>query len=159
LAGSEKRGIINAAADLFEGSLCVLTPDQRTSRFSLEKIPKLWLKVGATTALLSPSLHDRILSLTSHLPHFVAFSLIASIPSEYLKFAAGGLADTTRLSASDSRLWADIALSNRLNILRSLEVFQENLNRIKSVIKKEDRKGLEIILKKAKIKRDSFKQE
>jgi len=153
LAGSEKRSILNAYADIFKDSLCILTPTGNTQKKALNKIKMLWNQLGARVILLKPQNHDKILSLVSHLPHTVAFSLINSIPAGYLKFAATGLRDTTRIAASDSQLWADILLSNKRNMLRSIDIFQENLSSIKSAIQRKDKKSLALILKKAQLKR------
>ena len=153
LAGSEKRGIMNASTGIFKDSLCILTPTNNTSPKALKKIKDLWNHLGARVIVLSPDTHDRILSFVSHLPHVIAFSLIGAVPGEYLKFGATGLKDTTRIASSDSRLWADIFLSNRKNMVKSIESFQGNLSRIKSAINKKDEETLVKILRKAKGKR------
>jgi len=153
LAGSEKRSILNAHANIFKDSLCILTPTENTHKKALNKIRMLWSQLGARVILLKPQTHDKILSFVSHLPHTVAFSLINSIPVGYLKFAATGLKDATRIAASDSQLWEDILLSNRKNILKSIEFFQDNLSKIKSAIQRKDKKSLALILKKAQLKR------
>lgn len=154
LAGSEKRGMINAQAGIFKGSLCILTPTKNTNPEVLTLVKKLWSQLGVRTVLLSPQTHDEILAFISHLPHVIAFSLINLIPKAYLKFASTGLKDTTRIAASDSQLWMDIFLSNRKNMLKTIDLFQENLSRIKSAINKRDGKTLIKILKKAKGKRE-----
>lgn len=153
LAGSEKRGIVNAQSDTFKGSLCIFTPTRYTDKKAQEKLRSLWTKLGAKVVILSPEIHDKILSFVSHLAHLAAFSLITTIPADYLKFASGGLKDTTRIAASDSELWADIFLSNQKYIIRAINNFQKNLGRIKSAINKRDKKLLIQILKKARIKR------
>jgi prephenate dehydrogenase len=154
LAGSEKRGLVNASTDIFKNSLCILTPAENTSPKALKKIKNLWNRLGARVIFLSPDTHDRILSFVSHLPHVIAFSLIDIVPDKYLKFGATGLKDTTRIALSDSRLWVDILLSNRENMLKSIEHFENNLSRIKSAINKRDERTLIKILKKAKGKRE-----
>lgn len=154
LAGSEKRGMINAHPDIFKGSLCILTPTKNTDRGALEKIRRLWRQLGAEVFSLTPAIHDKILSFVSHLPHIVAFSLIDIIPKQYLEFASTGLKDATRIAASDSQLWLDIFLSNRKNMLKTLALFQRNLYRIKKAINKKDKKSLNTILKRAKSKRE-----
>jgi len=154
LAGSEKRGLTNASTDIFKNSLCILTPTKNTTPKALKKIKNLWNKLGARVIFLSPDTHDRILSFVSHLPHVIAFSLIDIVPDKYLRFGATGLKDTTRIALSDSRVWVDIFLSNRENMLKSIESFQNNLSRIKSAINKRDERTLIKILKKAKGKRE-----
>jgi len=154
LAGSQRRGILNAQSDIFKGSLCILTPSRNTHRPTQDKIKRLWLRLGARVITLPAARHDKILSFTSHLPHILAFSLISAVPEGFLKFASTGLRDTTRIAASESELWSDIFLSNRKNILRSLDILQNNLGRIKSAINKKDKRLLNRILKQAKDKRD-----
>jgi prephenate dehydrogenase len=153
LAGSEKRGIANAASGIFKDSLCILTPTKNTPPLALKKLMLFWRRLGCRTALLDPRAHDRILSFVSHLPHAVAFSLIASVPQDFLKFGASGLKDTTRIAASDSKLWADIFLSNK-NLVQAIEEFQNNLSRIKGALKNSNRGLLTRILKQAKTKRE-----
>ena len=156
LAGSEKRGVVNANPSIIKGSLCILTPTKNTDKEALEKIKRLWSELGARVVFLAPDAHDKILSFVSHLPHLVAFSLIDIIPKEYLRLASSGLKDTTRIAASDSELWTDIFLSNQKNILKSIGFFQSNLSRIKSAIQRKDKKLLDKILKEAKSKRNNL---
>jgi prephenate dehydrogenase len=156
LAGLEKRSIVYACAGLFRNTLCVLTPTRKTDRQAMAKVKTLWQRIGARIVLLSPAEHDKILSLVSHLPHAAAFSLIASIPENYLKFAATGLKDTTRIAVSDSRLWTEVFLSNKRNLVKDIELLRENLAKLKSAIKKDDREGLVEFLKRATKKRESL---
>lgn len=156
LAGSEKRGIINAHPDLFKDSLCILTPARNKNNKALNKLNLLWQRLGAKTVLLSPRAHDKILSFVSHLPHIAAFSLIGIIPSQYLRFASTGLKDTTRIAASETELWADILLSNKKNIIKTMGLLESNMSRVKSALQKKDRKRLAQIIKKAKVKRENL---
>lgn len=156
LAGSEKRGIINARYDIFKNSLCILTPTKNTNRLAKDKIRRLWSSLGAKVVYLPADMHDKILSFSSHLPHLVAFSLIGAVSAKYLRFSSGGLKDSTRIAASDPGLWADIFLSNKGNILKATQVLQDNLSKIKSAINKKDKKLLIKILKEAKAKRESL---
>lgn len=157
LTGSEKRGITHAKADIFNNALCVLTPTGKTQTRPLMKVKKLWAKAGSRIVFLTPEEHDRILSFTSHLPHIVAFSLIGSIPVNYLKLSSSGLKDTTRIAASDALLWRDIILSNRKNVLRAIALFEKSLRAVKSSIQKNDKNKLEKILSLAQRKRVSLK--
>ncbi|MBN2831324.1 MAG: prephenate dehydrogenase/arogenate dehydrogenase family protein [Candidatus Omnitrophica bacterium] len=153
LAGSEKRGIMSASCGIFKGSLCILTLGKKFSLESLKKIRKMWRVLGAKVIILDPKEHDKALGFASHLPHIIAFSLMKSIPLNTLRFSARGLKDTTRIAASDPSLWKGIFLSNRRNILKAIDSFQGNLNKIKSAIKTNDAKALEkILLKSQKIR-------
>lgn len=157
LAGSEKQGIVNSQANIFKGSLCILTPTKNTSSTAFLKIKRLWSSIGAKVISMPSDTHDRILSFTSHLPHIIAFSLMGVIPEKYIKFASSGLKDTTRIAASDAKLWNDIFLSNQKNIIKAIELFQDKLSRIKSVVTKKDAKALEKILNQANKNREKIK--
>ncbi len=156
LAGSEKRGVLNADARLFKDSLCILTATKNTHKVAQEKIKRLWNNLGAKVIFVAPDAHDKILSFVSHLPHLVAFSLIGAVPGNYLKFASTGLKDTTRVAASDSEMWSDIFLSNQKNVLKSIGLFQNNLSLIKSAIQRKDKKLLNKVLENAKEKREAL---
>jgi len=156
LAGSEKKGINNATAGMFEDALCILTPVPKTNPAAFSKVKKLWVSLGSRLAFLSPSLHDKILSFVSHLPHIVSFSLMESIPSQYLKFAASGLKDATRLAASDPQLWQEIILSNKDNALSAIAILEKSLSKVKSALKKKDAVALARIFKSASCKREAW---
>jgi len=156
LAGLEKRGIVNARPCLFEDSLCILTPAKETSFLALKKMRELWKGLGAKTIILTPKIHDSILSFVSHLPHIIASVLINSIPRDSLRFASGGLKDTTRIAASDALLWRGIFLTNRKNVLKAIESFENNLAKIKSAIKNSNAKALEKILLQSKKIREAL---
>ncbi|MEK6714545.1 MAG: prephenate dehydrogenase/arogenate dehydrogenase family protein [Candidatus Omnitrophota bacterium] len=156
LAGSEKRGIDNAAKNLFKNSLCLLTPIRENKRGNLKKIKLFWQMLGAKVKVLKPAKHDEIVSLTSHLPHLIAFSLMEALPSDYLSYGSSGLKDTTRIASSDPLLWAEIFLTNRKAVLKSVSQFQEQLAQFTELIKRRDEKQLFAKIKKAKLKRDKL---
>ncbi len=149
LAGSQKHGVTFAQADLFLNSLVLLTPTKHTNQRAYLRIKALWQAVGAKIAEISPEKHDVILSLVSHLPHVVAFSLINSIPRKYLSFASTGLKDTSRIAESGSQLWSDIFLSNQKNMLKAINVFENELSRIKSAVAANNKPRLIKILQNA----------
>lgn len=153
LSGSERQGVMNADADLFCGSLCVLTPTVKTKRAVLSKIKRFWIELGVRVVYLSPARHDRLISYVSHLPHIIALSLIQSVPPNSLYLASSGLRDTTRIAVSPDAVWRDILLTNAENALVALKRFAISLSRIKSAIMQKDAKRLERILKQAGSKR------
>ncbi|MFA4854108.1 MAG: prephenate dehydrogenase [Candidatus Omnitrophota bacterium] len=154
LAGSEKKGIVNAQANIFIGSICVITPIASTKKSALNKIESLWRKLGTQVFLLPPARHDRVLAFTSHLPHAVAFSLMGTIPDKFLKISSTGLKDTTRISGSDQILWSEIFLSNRKNLLASISSFQTKLAALKLALENKDMQRLTKILSAARKKRE-----
>lgn len=153
MAGSEKKGIAGAQSGIFSGSVCIVTPDRLTNDSALNKIKLLWEKLGAQVVILSPKKHDQILSLTSHLPHALAFSLVNTVPVKFLGFSAGGLKDLTRIAASDADLWSQIFLSNRNNLLNALCAFQRELDSLKLALKNNNKNKLTKILGHAREKR------
>jgi len=157
LAGSEKRGVANARPEIFQDSLCILTPTKKSKGAIVGKLKKFWKSTGARTVTLSPDKHDQVLGFVSHLPHAVAFSLMGSVPKEHLKFAASGLRDSTRIAGSDAEVWSEIFLSNQKNLLKSIEDFEKNILKFKSALKRRDKKALNLILAQAKKKREILK--
>ncbi|MDD5348119.1 MAG: prephenate dehydrogenase/arogenate dehydrogenase family protein, partial [Candidatus Omnitrophica bacterium] len=107
LAGSEKRGVRYARADLFDGCLCILTPTARTDAKTRALVRRLWKTLGCSLMELSPRAHDAVLAQVSHLPHIVSFSLINSISPQALAIAPQSLREMTRNAGSDARLWTD----------------------------------------------------
>ncbi|MFH0827036.1 MAG: prephenate dehydrogenase/arogenate dehydrogenase family protein [Candidatus Omnitrophota bacterium] len=158
LAGSEKTGILQAREDLFENSLCILTPTVAASSSALSRIKALWQKLGAQTVLLTPKSHDKILSFASHLPHVAAFALMGAVPKDYLRFAASGLKDTTRIARSEAELWVQIFLSNTKNLVKAIESFEAQLSQIKGALRRKDRKRLKVILGEARGKREKLEK-
>ena len=156
LAGTEKKGPQNAKAGLFKDSLCVITPSAEVKKENLKKIEIFWQALGAKPKVLDAATHDRIIAFTSHLPHIVVFSLINCIKGPYLKFAAGGLKDTTRIGQSDPLLWRDIFLTNRKELLKAIKDFKKSLNRLEALVYKNQPNKLESYLKEARDKRNGF---
>jgi prephenate dehydrogenase len=127
IAGSELKGVAHAMPDLFDGRLCVLTPTASTPPDRLDRARAFWSSIGCRVECTSPEEHDRILSLTSHLPHAVASALAASIPAGCLPMAAGAYRDGTRVAASDGSLWAGIFRENREHLLAALDAFDDRI--------------------------------
>lgn len=153
LAGSEKKGIANLQNNIFKGSICIITPTAKTNPRVLGKVKLFWKKLGARIIILSAKKHDQVLALTSHLPHALAFSLISSIPDQCLGLSSSGLRDTTRISGSNASLWSEIFLSNRVNLLTALSIFQKKLTVLKFALEGKNKSQLVKILKLANKKR------
>jgi len=153
LAGLEKRGILNAREGLFKDFTCILTRTKKTHLPSLKKMKRFWQLLGANVHILAPRTHDEILSYVSHLPHISAFSLVNAVPAKYLKFSSGGFKDTTRIALSDEEIWRDIFITNKNEIIKSVEVFQDNIERFKCALKNGDGVRLLQFIKRARGKR------
>ncbi len=128
MAGSEKRGVEFARADLFRGARCILTPDESTDAEALSSVDEFWRALGMTTTVLSPDAHDRFASDISHLPHAIAAVLVAMQDDAALPLAGKGFLDATRIAGGDGALWRDIFLDNRDELAGSLTRFRATLD-------------------------------
>ncbi|MBN1869345.1 MAG: prephenate dehydrogenase [Candidatus Omnitrophica bacterium] len=142
MAGSEKKGVANAADNLFEGSVCIMTPTEKTNQVARQKIKLFWTKLGMGVKLLSPEEHDEILAYVSHLPHLLAYGLISGIPENFLEYASTGLKDTSRVAASSPKMWSDICIANSKNVLKALDQCVEYLAHFRKAIVSQDQKSL-----------------
>ena len=156
LAGSEKKGAAFSSAELFQDSICILTPTDKTNKQTLEKVKSFWTKLGANVKPLSPSDHDKVLAYISHIPHLMAYSLMNVVPAEYLEFASQGLRDTTRIASSDPEMWSDICLVNSTPIVKSLDEVVKILSTFRKSIVSKDEQHLVENFRKAKNKRDTI---
>jgi len=140
MAGSERRGVSAADLKLFEGTICCLTPTDRTNPDALGLIKDIWEGVGAEVMLIPPSQHDLIAGGVSHLPHIIAVALVNMAgdlgrdDERVFNLIAGGFRDATRIAASHPILWRDICLANREVILKMISRFKSVLSRMESMI-------------------------
>ncbi len=159
IAGSDRSGLDYADSELFRGNLTIITPTERSNKDAVETVAALWRAVGARVVLMDPQEHDRVLALTSHLPHVVSYALVNTIARtnrDYIKYSGGGFRDTTRIASSSPELWADILLSNKDNVLQMIEVYRDRLNEIEDALRNKDRAGLQKLFEEAKGLRDSI---
>ena len=160
IAGSEKSGFLNSNEDLFIDKISIISKHKGLAISTLQKCKEFWVELGSKTHNLDPKLHDKIFSLTSHLPHVVAFSLISLFSkrktSEYKKFIGGGLKDFTRIAESDPAMWENIFSLNKNNLLKDISEIEKEINKIKTFILQDNGDKLEKHLKKIKKTKESF---
>lgn len=156
LAGSEKQGFEHSDALLFEQRVCVVTPVDTSSPRALERIKAFWLDLGSTLVKMSPEAHDRALAETSHLPHLIAAALAATLSPENQSLAATGFRDTTRIASGDVDLWSAIFLQNREQVLNCLARYDQSQAQFRRAIEQNDVSALKLLLKSAKIARESL---
>ncbi len=157
LAGSEKAGVEYSNPGLFEGSVCVLTPDKNSCERAVDSFKDFWQAVGAAIVVLDPEEHDENLAISSHLPHIVAYALAGVLEKSFPKtMLATGFKDTTRIASSDSGLWSDIFLSNRDNVLKAIARYREVLSDIEKDIDSGNEESLKGKLKSYKAIRDEL---
>jgi len=142
VAGTEHSGPEAGFATLFQGRWCILTPPTGADRDALERVTELWRRVGSTVEIMEASHHDRVLAITSHLPHLIAYTIVGTASdleedtkSEVIKFSAGGFRDFTRIAASDPVMWRDVFLNNREAVLEILQRFTEDLTALQRAIR------------------------
>lgn len=128
MAGSEKRGVEFARADLYDGALCILTPTAQTDPAALKQVESFWSTLGMRTCRISPQEHDRRLADVSHLPHALAAALVATADQSSVALAGKGFHDMTRIAAGDGGLWRDILSDNRDNVRHSIGRLKEQLD-------------------------------
>jgi prephenate dehydrogenase len=153
VAGSEKRGIESARADLFDGAVCILTTTKTTDSHAAQTVRKFWSDLGCSVKLMSPADHDRIFANVSHLPHTVAVALMNATEDEELKLAGQGFVDTSRVASGPSNVWADVLLTNADNIARGMDKLSGELLKLREAIKNQNKKQIENLLTKARRKR------
>jgi len=162
IAGTEHSGPAAGFSSLFNNRWCILSADDQVAKDQIEKLEKFWLKLGSKVKIMSFEDHDYVLSLTSHLPHAVAYSIVRTainnedkFKNDVIQYSAGGLRDFTRIAASDPLMWKDIFFDNSENILKVLDNYSKNLDEIKSSIKtKDSKKLLEIFSSTKKVRRE-----
>ncbi|WP_027015896.1 prephenate dehydrogenase [Comamonas composti] len=148
IAGKELAGVEHADAQLYQGAQVILTPTERTLTSHLKKAQKLWEKLGCKVRAMSPEAHDAALAAVSHLPHLLAFAMMQSLLSqtsgdEMLALAGPGFRDFTRIGAGDPRLWSDVLLANREQVLAQSRHFRQALSELEALIEDGNHQGLE----------------
>jgi cyclohexadieny/prephenate dehydrogenase len=145
VAGTERSGPEAGFATLFTGRWCILTPAADADPVAVARVAEFWRRLGADVETMTPEHHDRVLAVTSHLPHLIAYSIVgtasdleAVTEGEVIKYSAGGFRDFTRIAASDPTMWRDVFLSNREAVLEMLGRFSEDLAQLQRAIRWSD---------------------
>ena len=162
IAGTENSGAKNALQGLFEDKWCILTPFSKNYK-NIKKFSALWKYIGMEIATMSIDEHDKIMSITSHLPHLIAFTIVNTAfkidvkkKKELINFSAGGFKDFTRIGSSDPKMWTDIFLSNNKHLISTLDDFIKDLKDFRELIKKNNLEDIFNLLKQTKDIRKSI---
>ena len=161
IAGREVHGPGAALADLFVGKRVLLTPLVENDEATVARVRDAWTACGGRVETLDADAHDRVLSAVSHLPHLLAYALVAQIADASdaeLKFAlaGGGFRDFTRIAASSPEMWRDIAIANRDALLDDLDAYRMRLDALRASIAASDRDALESLFAKASAARTDW---
>lgn len=162
VAGTEHSGPESGFADLFEGRHCILTPESACNKVAIESVKEFWQRAGMEVEIMDADHHDRVLAVTSHLPHLIAYTIVATVgdleeqlnretddnnslvrTKEVIRYSAGGFRDFTRIASSDPEMWRDVFLYNREAILEMLGRFSEDLTALQRAIRWGDGETLE----------------
>lgn len=142
VAGTERSGPEAGFATLFRNRWCILTPAEDADPVAVERVAEFWRRLGADIEQMAPEHHDRVLAVTSHLPHLIAYTIVGTASdleevtqSEVIKYSAGGFRDFTRIAASDPTMWRDVFLNNREAVLDMLQRFSEDLSALQRAIR------------------------
>ena len=157
IAGTEESGPEMGFSELFENRWCILTPSKKAKEKDIKLLETFWKKIGSKVDVMEAKQHDYILSVTSHIPHLIAYNIVNMTldlqdkkESGIIKYSAGGLRDFTRIAASNPIMWRDIFIQNKKNTSKMINKFIENLEDLKKAIENEDGKKLEEIFTKTK---------
>ena len=142
IAGTENSGPEAGFAELFDGRWAIVTPPPGTDEEAAERVADLWRGLGSSVEVMEPGHHDRVLAITSHLPHLIAYTIVGTatdlegtLQQEVIKFSASGFRDFTRIAASDPTMWRDVFLNNREAVLDVLQRFTEDLTALQRSIR------------------------
>jgi cyclohexadieny/prephenate dehydrogenase len=149
IAGSEVSGPEHGKHDLFENKWCILIKEKKTNKDHLILLNKFWKKIGSRVVSMTSEKHDKIFSITSHLPHLIAYNLVKSAQDfeknqnyDLIKYSAGGLRDFSRIAASNEIMWRDIFFNNKKNMSKAIDLFIKNLNSFKKDINSKNNKSI-----------------
>ncbi len=145
IAGTEKSGPDAGFASLFEGRWCILTPQPAGADdyvAATGRLAAFWEQLGSRLEVMDAQRHDLVLAITSHVPHLIAFNIVATAhdmetvtEGEVVKFSASGFRDFTRLASSDPTMWRDVFLNNREAVIEVLGRFTEDLIALQRAIR------------------------
>jgi prephenate dehydrogenase len=162
MAGSHKSGVDAANDRLFENAYYVLTPSSHTDPNKVEYLQNLLLATQANIVVMSPSEHDQVVGAISHFPHLIASSLVEHVNHYnngndwYLRLAAGGFRDITRIASSNPRMWRDITLSNKNHLIQQMKDWQNRMQVVIEMIEKGEGQDIEDFFAHAKKVRDGL---
>ena len=149
IAGSEVSGPEHGKENMFTDRWCIIIKEKNIKKNNINILTKFWKKIGAKVVVMSAEKHDKIFSITSHLPHLIAYNLVKSAQDfekkqnyELIKYSAGGLRDFSRIAASNEIMWRDIFFNNKNNISKAIDLFIKNLNQFKKDINSKNNKSI-----------------
>jgi len=162
MAGSEKKGVRHASADLFDGAAVFVTPGDSADAAVTEAVEEMWKRLGSNVVRVDPRTHDRIVARISHLPHILASLLIANLRAldeEHTEVVGTGFLDTTRIASSDPEMWADICMSNPEEIREAIVDLRNDLDEFDMYLAEGEYERILEFFESMKLVRDSFNRD
>jgi prephenate dehydrogenase len=161
IAGTEHSGAVAAFDALFRDKQVVLTPLAETEAEAVARVGECWTRCGAVVRHLDAARHDAILAAVSHLPHALAFALVAHVAARpdadaCFELAGSGFRDLTRLASSDPEMWRDVCLANRDALRSDLAAYRDELGRVDALIAAADGDALLQFFGRARAARDGW---
>lgn len=161
IAGKERAGVEHADADLYTGRQVILTPTERTHAAQVQQAKEVWTALGCNVVHMTPESHDAAFAAVSHLPHLLAFAMMNSVLNQpqkslFLALAGPGFRDFTRIAASDPKVWRDILLANRTELLAQSQQFQNQLHAFEALMRSGDVAGIESMIEQASAARGQW---
>ena len=145
IAGTEESGPDAGFAELFDNRWCILTPTEDNNINAVDLVRGFWESIGSKVEIMDAMHHDKVLAITSHIPHLIAFNIVGTANNlanvtekEVVKYSAGGFRDFTRIAASDPKMWSDIFTYNSDAVLEMLDLFSNDLAKLKAAVIKKD---------------------
>ncbi|MEZ5757548.1 MAG: prephenate/arogenate dehydrogenase family protein [Emcibacteraceae bacterium] len=142
VAGTEQSGPESGFSSLFHDRWAIITPPDDADQNAVEKLSKFWQGLGSNVEIMNATHHDKVLAITSHVPHLIAYNIVGTArdleevtKSEVIKFSAGGFRDFTRIAASNPTMWRDVFLNNKEAVLEMLGRFSEDLTALQRAIR------------------------
>jgi cyclohexadieny/prephenate dehydrogenase len=165
IAGTENSGPESGFAELFNGRWCIVTPVRGTPKDAARKVEAFWKRIGSKTARMTPAHHDRVLAITSHVPHLIAYTIVntasdleGTLRAEVIKYSASGFRDFTRVAASHPVMWRDVFLANKDAVLEMMGRLYEDIATMQKAIRHDEGATLERLFAKARKIRRSIVQ-
>ncbi|HVW92646.1 MAG TPA: prephenate/arogenate dehydrogenase family protein [Devosia sp.] len=163
IAGTEHSGPAAGFAELFIGRWCILTPEAGVDPVAIDRLSSFWGAMGSDVEVMDARHHDRVLAITSHVPHLIAYNIVGTVAdletatkSEVIKFSASGFRDFTRIAASDPVMWRDVFLTNRDAVLDMLGRFLEDLSKLQRYVRDGDGPAMEELFTRTRAIRRSI---
>jgi len=162
MAGREVSGVAHADATLYQDRLVILTPTRHTQPEPLARAADVWRAIGCRVVQMSPAQHDAALAAVSHLPHLLAFAFMNMVTAQpqaadFLAVAGPGFRDFTRIAASEPRMWHDILLANRDEVLSQSRLLRTSLDKLEQALIHGDSAALQGLIEQASLARAAWR--